>query len=114
MIRITLYRDGENRLTGFQAKGHAEYADAGKDIVCAAVSVLTTTCVNALEAVAGVTPKVTVRDGYLTVALPSSMSEAQMHDAQIILRSMKQGLEDVEETAKEYVKLSIQERRETK
>ena len=51
MIRVTfLQKDG--LLAGFECRGHAGYAPAGEDIVCAAVSVLTTTCVNAMETVA--------------------------------------------------------------
>ena len=48
MIRVSL-RTENGLFTGFACKGHAGYAAAGKDIVCAAVSALTTTCVNALE-----------------------------------------------------------------
>ena len=35
--------------TGFQTEGHAEYADPGQDIVCAAVSVLIINTMNAIE-----------------------------------------------------------------
>ena len=53
MTRCILFRDAEGRYTGFEVKGHSGYAEAGSDIVCAAVSILTTTCVNAMESVAG-------------------------------------------------------------
>jgi hypothetical protein len=38
MVEVTFFRDGSDRLTGFSAHGHADFADAGDDIVCAAVS----------------------------------------------------------------------------
>lgn len=81
----------DGRLTGFTCKGHADWADEGSDIVCAAVSALTTCCVNALETVARVTPRVKVSDGLLEVILPDTSS----HDAQVIMKSMVQGLKDV-------------------
>lgn len=41
MIRVRIERDSMGRIRGFEAKGHAEAGPRGKDIVCAAVSVLT-------------------------------------------------------------------------
>ncbi len=41
MIRVRIERDSTGRIQGFEAKGHAEAGPKGKDIVCAAVSVLT-------------------------------------------------------------------------
>ncbi len=37
-------------ITGFRTEGHAEYARHGKDIVCAAVSMLVTNTINSIEA----------------------------------------------------------------
>ena len=41
MIRIKIERNSLGKILGFEAKGHAEAGPKGKDIVCAAVSVLT-------------------------------------------------------------------------
>lgn len=38
MFEVTFYRDAADRPAGFSARGHAELADPGEDIVCAAVS----------------------------------------------------------------------------
>ena len=43
MITITMHRDKEYRYTGFTISGHADYAEEGSDIVCAAVSALSQT-----------------------------------------------------------------------
>lgn len=114
MIRTVLYRDDQGRLTGFSAKGHAGYAEEGSDIVCAAVSVLTITCVNTLEKVCGKQPNVTGgEDGLLSCSLPHGLSAAQMHDAQIVLQYLATGLQDLAGSYNKYIKLSVQERRET-
>ena len=47
MIRITLTQK-ENELEQIQIQGHAMYDDYGKDIVCAGVSSILTTTVNAI------------------------------------------------------------------
>ncbi len=49
MIRITIYKDRKQEISGFCCSGHAGYAAAGSDIVCAAVSVMVINTVNALE-----------------------------------------------------------------
>jgi uncharacterized protein YsxB (DUF464 family) len=41
MIRITIERNSNGQICGFEAKGHANAGPRGQDIVCAAVSVLT-------------------------------------------------------------------------
>ena len=40
MIEIQLFKDAQGRTYGFRSEGHADYDDFGRDIVCAAVSVL--------------------------------------------------------------------------
>lgn len=47
MIRITLIQK-ENELEQIKLRGHAMYDDYGKDIVCAGVSSILTTTVNAI------------------------------------------------------------------
>jgi uncharacterized protein len=40
MLEVTFYRDERDRLAGLAATGHADFADCGEDIVCAAVSAI--------------------------------------------------------------------------
>ncbi len=101
MIRVAL-RSQDECITGFDVKGHAGYAEAGQDIVCAAVSVLTTTCVNALETVAGVKPTVKTSDGRMRVVVPKDSG----HDAQVILQTLRQGLRDLAEQYSRYILLN--------
>lgn len=46
MTRVIIFQAGEE-LRGFSCEGHAGYAEHGKDIVCAAVSMISTNTVNA-------------------------------------------------------------------
>ena len=102
MTTVTLIYS-EGNLTGFMCKGHAGYAKAGKDIICAAVSVLSTTCANALESVAGVTPDIAVDDGYMKVKLPDGCDN---HDAMVILRTFEQGVRDIEASYPKYIHIT--------
>ncbi|MBQ7655258.1 MAG: ribosomal-processing cysteine protease Prp [Clostridia bacterium] len=101
MIRVTLHSQGEC-ITGFEVTGHAGYAEAGQDIVCAAVSILTATCANALETVAGVKPMVKAKEGHMLLALPNGSGR----DAQVILRTMRQGLRDLSQEYSRYLLLN--------
>ncbi len=100
MIRFTLHCKGEI-ITGFECTGHAGFAQAGSDIVCAAVSILATTCANALESVAGTEPLVKASSGKMILVLPAGSG----HDAQVILKSMRQGLKDLTDAYPDYLLL---------
>lgn len=100
MIRVTLFKSVRGDITGFSCKGHAGYAEEGSDIVCAAVSVLSITCANALQSVAGAEPEITEKDGFLT----ASLREDQMnHDSQVILRTFEQGIRDMAASYPKYI-----------
>ena len=102
MINFTLLKAGD-RILGFECKGHAGYARAGRDIVCAGVSMLTITCANALESVAHAKPECDMKDGNLSVFLPEG---SRSHDAQVILMTLRQGMQDLQETYPKYVSLT--------
>ena len=109
MISAVLFRKG-GEFTGFRASGHSGYAEAGSDIVCAGVSVLGCTCVNALESLLGI--RVLERaneDGLLDFELPSE--EGKAAGAQLLMAALGQGLSDLQEAYPEYVKFEIKERR---
>ena len=113
MITCTFLKSGDE-LLGFECKGHAGFARAGRDIVCAGASILTIACANALESVAGVQAELRGgSDGFLEAFLPRRMTDAQSHDAQILMKALHQGLSDLAEAYPTYIRLSIQERRET-
>ena len=48
MIRVKVYGTREH-FEGFRVEGHALFDDPGKDVVCAAVSILTINTINAIE-----------------------------------------------------------------
>ena len=50
MLKVTVYQDSDGQALGFQISGHSGYAEAGSDIVCAAVSALAENTVNSIEA----------------------------------------------------------------
>ena len=107
MISATLYQ-GKDGLNACRITGHSGQAEAGRDIVCAAVSILGCTCVNALESVCGIIPLVTANEeGLLAFQLPE-MNPADNAKAQILMGALKQGLSDLADAYPRNVTLTIQ------
>ena len=56
MIKVT-YSVNENNFVNLDVKGHAQFAEYGKDLICASVSSITFGLMNALDGIKGVTIK---------------------------------------------------------
>jgi len=98
------------KYVGFTAVGHTGYAEHGKDIVCAAVSVLTQSTANALEYFIGLNNlQVEVKDGELKVSVAASLDENAQHDAQVLMHSLYLGLTNLEDTYPQHIKIGKQE-----
>ena len=107
MISAILYQ-GTDGLTACRITGHSGQAEAGRDIVCAAVSILGCTCVNALESVCGLIPLITENeDGVLAFQLPE-MTPEENAKAQILMGALKQGLTDLADSYPQNVTLKIE------
>ena len=91
---------------GFTAEGHAGASGETEfDLVCCAVSVLTTTAANALEEVAGIHPVEAEGDGCLTCFLPPVVDDGAWRMAQIIFRTMECGLNGIEKDYPGFVRI---------
>ena len=106
MTTVQVWRD-EKGVTGLKVKGHAGYAEEGSDIVCAAASILITTCANALETVVGIKPLTVAneRNTSIMVALPKGLSLEKDHDARIVLHTALQGFADIAAEYPRYLQI---------
>ena len=106
MTNVTVsYRN--NSIVSLEADGHADFADHGEDIVCAAISVLMQTAVNSLEAVAGIDYFIFESDesGYMYIELPAKLNESQADKANVILETVYTGLKGIAEAYPKHIKL---------
>ena len=69
----------DDRITGFSVSGHSGYAEAGSDIVCAAVSAVVTMAEATINDVCGAKAKVRVKEegARITLMLPVSCDEEE-------------------------------------
>ena len=114
MTTIKVYGTVSGGVCGFEAAGHAGQSQSRRnDLICCAVSVLTQTCVNALEAVAGVVPEVEIGDGYLRCMIDCRSGDQAFDKAQIIFKTVLQGLNDIEKTNPKKIRIQQVEWRQT-
>ena len=107
-ISIVVRRDCKGAYQGFTSIGHAGYAESGKDIVCAAVSVLVFTTVNALEEIAGEKLNVVQNKeaGLLDCRFPEGIHEKGI----LLMATMLLGLKDIISVyGKKYIELKFEE-----
>lgn len=104
MIRARLARDPEGRIVRLLVRGHAGYAERGRDIVCAAVSAITQTALLGLEEHLGLRPEARIAPGDFAVDL-SRLPEADVERAQDILSTAWLGLEATAREAAGFLRL---------
>jgi uncharacterized protein YsxB (DUF464 family) len=105
MVTVSFYQTPEGRWSGFKAHGHSGFAPAGKDIVCAAVSILAQTAVLGLCHYLGKNVDVEVKEGFLNCHV-CPITSKEIEQAEIILQTMYLGLTAVKENYGKYVEIS--------
>lgn len=109
MIDIQVFRDSDY-IIGFKVEGHANYAAFGKDIVCAAISVLSQTSLIALVEVCGIHEdqlnyKIDDETGFLEVNLPRNLNIKTIEKSQIVLKTFELGVKSIIESYPDNVTL---------
>ena len=95
----------DDRITGFSVSGHSGYAEAGQDIVCAAISTAVTMAEAIINEVCGAKAKVRVKeeDARITLTLPATCEE---EDAiQAVLAGFLLYLVDLRDQYPDYIEV---------
>ena len=105
MIIAEFKQDAAGHILEYEIRGHAEFADPGYDIICAAVSVLAVNTANSLEVLTGIPIEVQEgEDGFLR-CVPSN---ALRDNVQLLLQSLRLGLESIcEAYGNQFLKLQF-------
>ena len=95
----------DERITGFSVSGHSGYAEAGSDIVCAAVSAVVTMAEATIIEVCGAKAKVRVKeeDARVTLTLPASCDEEE--SIQAVLAGMMLTLCSMRDDYPDYIEV---------
>ena len=95
----------DERITGFSVSGHSGYAEAGSDIVCAAISTAVTMAEATINEVCGAKAKVRVKeeDARITLTLPASCDEEE--SVQAVLAGMMVTMISLAEEYPDYIEV---------
>lgn len=104
MTRCEFFREDE-RITGFSVSGHSGYAEAGQDIICAAISAVVAMTEATVNDVCGAKAKVRVKeaDARVTLTLPASCDEEDT--VQAVLAGLLVYLIDLRDQYPDYIEV---------
>ena len=104
MTRCEFFTEND-RITGFSISGHSGYADAGQDIVCAAISAVVNMAETTINDVCGAKAKVRVKDeqARITLTLPTSCDEEEA--VQAVLSGLMLTLINLREDYPDYIEV---------
>ena len=104
MTRCEFFSEND-RITGFSISGHSGYAEAGSDIVCAAISAVVTMAETTINDVLGAKAKVRVKDeqARISLTLPASCDEEET--VQAVLAGMMVTLINLQEQYPDFIEV---------
>lgn len=108
MINV-LIKYKNNSIKSILVKGHANYADHGEDIVCAAVSVVTQTTLLGLLDFLKQRMVYEISDGNLFFEIPNDVSKDEFIKVDVLTKTLVIGLENIKNNYKNYLYIKKEE-----
>ena len=110
---VIFWKRSDGALIGYTANGHSGYAEAGADIVCAAISALTQTTLNGLKHVLKAPVMFDQDDdgAFIEAILTPEASEDQIRQAQLLLVTLLEGLQAIQREYPRNLRMIFKERR---
>ena len=106
MTTVTFFKSKQGVYTGLVVEGHAGYAEAGKDIVCAAVSALTINTINSVDQFTKDEVTVTQDEEKAVIGATFKGEDGVLSpEAALLLQSYEMG---VTELAKQYDEIRVE------
>lgn len=113
MINVVIYQDKRGNIKGYNISGHAEYDVYGKDIVCAAVSVLAQTTLMSLIEVCKVNEddlEYFIDDkGIMDVKIKKDLSLPVLDKVDVVFKTLELSIKSIVESYPKYVSLRYKE-----
>ena len=89
-MTTVVFRMEDDRINGFEARGHSGYAEAGEDIVCAAVTSAVRLVETTVNDVLGLAASVKIReqDASISLRLPGGLDEVTESTCQSLMTGL--------------------------
>ncbi|MCC5911575.1 MAG: ribosomal-processing cysteine protease Prp [Clostridiaceae bacterium] len=109
MIIVSIKRNNKKEVMQFTISGHAYADEPGKDVVCAAVSVLSQTIILGLYEIIKIKAPYKIEDGYLSCEVPQNLSTKEKEKVNTLLETMVIGMKSVKENYNQYIDIHDKE-----
>lgn len=109
MIQVAIKKDQSGQVRSFEMKGHADFAEKGKDLVCAGASAVSFGAVNAIMSLTNITPTIQQgKDGgFLKVTFPQILDTKKNEQVQLLLQAMIVSLQTIEQDYAQHIKITF-------
>lgn len=104
MTVIKIFKE-KNNILSLECNGHTGYAEAGKDIVCSAVSTILGSCFLGLAQVVKINleHKQNEKKGFFSLKIGKNVPKEQMERAQILLETAVLSLMELANSYKNFI-----------
>ncbi|GAA3660431.1 ribosomal-processing cysteine protease Prp [Asaccharospora irregularis] len=102
MIKVNYYYNSDFMLKGFCLKGHADYAEAGYDIVCSAITSNAVAVINSLDRLQKVEfEKVVAEEAHIECIV----NDTYIKEAQLLLEHFQLFIEEIKREYPQNIKI---------
>ncbi|SCJ19911.1 Predicted ribosomal protein [uncultured Clostridium sp.] len=102
MIKVKYYQNDDFKLKGFCLKGHADYAELGSDIVCAAVTSNALSVINSLSVLKKIEfEKVIGQEGHIECIV----KDKYLDEAQLLLQHFQLAINEIKREYPKNIKI---------
>ncbi|HZG73713.1 MAG TPA: ribosomal-processing cysteine protease Prp [Chondromyces sp.] len=110
MIRVNIVEHPAGRISSFTMDGHADFAEKGKDLVCAGASAVSFGALNSIIALTGAPLDIEQGEGggFLHCSVPDNLPEETEEKVQLLLRGMVVSLQTIERDYGQYINITFQ------
>ena len=107
MTKIKFFKKGD-KFVGIECSGHTEYADFGKDIICASISSIVQSCYLGLSKVLKINMNLNKSDsGYIKFELPKNIDNVDMDKSQVLFETLYVSIKDLCEGYSKYISMEV-------
>ncbi|WP_100331713.1 ribosomal-processing cysteine protease Prp [Bacillus xiapuensis] len=110
MIQVTIKKHGPSgKITSFTMEGHAEFAEYGKDLVCAAATAVSFGALNAILSLTEAKLQIEQgrNGGFLRCIVPENIPDGEQEKVQLLLEGMVVSLQTIERDYSKHININF-------
>lgn len=105
---VASFRKKQNKIVGFNIEGHSGYAESGNDIICSAVTAVSTATANGITEVLKIKAEIKMDDGFLNLNVKKN-SDEDIEKCQVLFETMLLSFENIVKVFRDYIEVIIVE-----